>query len=166
MTLHLHLRVSQANFGSIFNLCPGTLSLHVKFKFQLWLMLLMIIFCQFPTRPLLMWLVQYQLLSSYMDKHCDGTTPSLEFVLIDVESVSLIISSLHVQKASGADGLPTRFVRASPYMARLVTVLINRCIEFLFSGSWLLLHLFLNVSSVQVCLIFVQSLCYLFYPRF
>ena len=67
--------------------------------------------------------------SEYMDKLCDGTTPSLEFVPVDVESVSLIISSLHVQKASGADGLPTRFIRASPYMARLVTVLINKCIE-------------------------------------
>ena len=53
-------------------------------------------------------------------------------------------------------------------MARLVTVLINKCTEFspqfLFSGSRLLLHLFLNISSVQVCLIFVQSLCYLFCP--
>ena len=67
--------------------------------------------------------------SEYMDKLCDGTTPSLEFVPVDVESVSLIISSLHVQKASGADGLPTRFIRASPYMARLVTVLVNKCIE-------------------------------------
>ena len=55
--------------------------------------------------------------SEYMDKFCDGTTPSLEFVPVDVESVSLIISSLHVQKPSGADGLPTRFIRASPYMA-------------------------------------------------
>ena len=131
-----------------------------------WVMLLMIIFCQFPTRTLLMWLVQYQLLSSYMDKLCDRTTHSLEFVPIDVESVSLIISSLHVEKVSGADGLSTRFVRAFPYMARLVTVLINKCIEFLLSGSRLLLHLFLNVSRVQVCLIFVQSLCYLFCPRF
>ena len=67
--------------------------------------------------------------SEYLDKLCDGTVPSLEFVPVDVESVSSIISSLHVQNASGADGLPTRFVRASPYMARLVTVLINKCIE-------------------------------------
>ena len=62
-------------------------------------------------------------------KLCDGTVPSLEFVPVDIESVSSTICSLHVQKASGADGLPTWFVRASPYMARLVTVLINKCIE-------------------------------------
>ena len=63
--------------------------------------------------------------SVYMGKLFDVTIPSLVFVPVDVESVSLIISSLHVQKASGADGLPTRFVRASPYMARLVTVFIK-----------------------------------------
>ena len=41
-----------------------------------------------------------------------------------------------------------------PYMARLVTVLINKCTEFspqfLFSGSRLLLHLFLNISSISL----------------
>ena len=40
----------------------------------------------------------------------------------------MIVSSLHVWKASGADGLPTKFVKASPFMARLITVLINKCI--------------------------------------
>ena len=67
--------------------------------------------------------------SEYMDKLCLGTVPSLEFVPVDVETVSLIISSLCVQKASGADGLPTQFIRTSPHMARLVTVLINKCIN-------------------------------------
>ena len=72
--------------------------------------------------------------SEYMDKFYLGTVPSLEFVpvdvaTVDVATVSLIISSLCVQKASGADGLPTRFIRASPNMARLVTVLINKCIN-------------------------------------
>ena len=38
------LKISQANFESIFNPCPGVLSLHVKLKFQLRLMLSMIIF--------------------------------------------------------------------------------------------------------------------------
>ena len=89
--------------------------------------------------------------SVYMGKLFDVTIPSLVFVPVDVESVSLIISSLHVQKASGADGLPTRFVRASPYMARLVTVLSISVLslpQFLFSGSRLFLHLFLNVNNV------------------
>ena len=53
--------------------------------------------------------------SEYMDKLCLGTVPSLEFVPVDVATVSLMISSLCVQKASGADGLPTRFIRASPH---------------------------------------------------
>jgi len=67
--------------------------------------------------------------SEYMDVFCDRVIPTLEFVPVDVESVSALISTLHIQKASGADGLSTRFIRASPYMARLVTVLINKCIE-------------------------------------
>ena len=50
------------------------------------------------------------LVSQYMDKLYDGTIPSLEFVPVDVETVSLIISSLHVQKRSRADGLQTQFV--------------------------------------------------------
>jgi len=60
---------------------------------------------------------------------CDRVIPTLEFVPVDVESVSALISALHVQKASGADGLSAQFIRASPCMARLVTVLINKCIE-------------------------------------
>ena len=67
--------------------------------------------------------------TEYMDRLFGGGVPSLKFVPVDVESVSSIVSSLHVQKASGADGLPTRFVKASPFMARLITVLINKCIE-------------------------------------
>ena len=67
--------------------------------------------------------------SDYMDKFFDRVTPSLEFSPVDVDSISLIMSSLHVHKASGADGIPTQFIRASPYMARLVTVLVNKCIE-------------------------------------
>ncbi|MCY3928858.1 MAG: hypothetical protein OXG81_11355 [Acidobacteria bacterium] len=67
--------------------------------------------------------------TEYMDKLYDRATPSLEFVPVDVESVSSLISSLHIQKASGVDGLSARFIRASPYMVRLVTVLINKCIE-------------------------------------
>ena len=47
------------------------------------------------------------------------------------------ISSLHVQKASGTDGLSALFIRASSCMARLVSVLINKCIESsLFPFQW------------------------------
>ena len=67
--------------------------------------------------------------TEYMDKLYDRAIPSLEFVPVDVESVSFLISSLRIQKASGVDGLSARFIRASPYMVRLVTVLINKCIE-------------------------------------
>ena len=64
-----------------------------------------------------------------MDKLFDMDIPSLEFVPVDAESVSLIVSSLHVRKATGADGLSTKFIKASPFMLRLITVLINKCIE-------------------------------------
>ena len=67
--------------------------------------------------------------SEYMVGFCDGVIPTLEFVPVDVEAVSSFISALHIQKAFGADGLSARFIKASPCMARLVTVLINKCIE-------------------------------------
>ena len=54
--------------------------------------------------------------TEYMDKLYDQATPSLEFVPVDVESVSSLISSLHIQKASGVDGLSAWSIRASPYM--------------------------------------------------
>jgi len=91
------------------------------FSFQLWLMLLMIIFCQFPSSTIPA--------SEYMDVFCDRVIPTLEFVPVDVESVSALIFTLHIQKASGVDGPSARFIRASPCMTRLVTVLINKCIE-------------------------------------
>ena len=63
----------------------------------------------------------------------------------------LMLNQCHLSyplyKASGADGLSAQFIRASPYMVRLVTVLINKCIESFFSGSRLLLHLCLSVNS-------------------
>ena len=67
--------------------------------------------------------------SEYMDGFCSGIIPTSEFVPVDIESVSTLISALHIQKASGADGLSARFIRASPCMTRPVTVLINKCIE-------------------------------------
>ena len=67
--------------------------------------------------------------TEYMERLFGGSVPSLEFVPVDVESVLLIVFSLHVWKACGADGLSTKFVKASPFMARLITVLINKRIE-------------------------------------
>ena len=64
-----------------------------------------------------------------MDKLYDWATLSLEILPVDVESMSFLVSSLHIQKASDADGLSAQFIRASPYVVRLVTVLINGCIE-------------------------------------
>jgi len=78
--------------------------------------------------------------------------PTLEFVPVDVESVSALISTLHIQKAPGADGLSARFIRASHCMARLVTVLINKCIESsLVPLQWkqAVITPVRNVSSVQ-----------------
>ena len=59
-------------------------------------MLLMNTFCQFPSRLLLMWLVQYLLLSIW----CDEIILTLEFVPVDVEAVSFFISAVLIQKAS------------------------------------------------------------------
>jgi len=64
-----------------------------------------------------------------MDKLFDVNIPTLKFILVDIESVSLIVSSLLVWKVSGADGLPSKFVKASPFMTRLITVSIKKCIE-------------------------------------
>ena len=64
-----------------------------------------------------------------MDKLFDVDITTLKFIPVDVESVSLILSSLHAWKASGADGFPTKFVKVSPLMTKLITVLINKCIE-------------------------------------
>ena len=67
--------------------------------------------------------------SVYMGGLCSGVIPTFGFVPVDIESVSTLVSGLCIQKASGADGLSAQFIRASPCMARLVTVLINKCIE-------------------------------------
>ena len=50
-----------------------------------------------------------------MDKLFDVDIPTLKFKPVDVESISLIVCSLHVWKASGADGLPTKFVKTTPF---------------------------------------------------
>ena len=48
--------------------------------------------------------------TEYMDKLSDVDMPSLKFKPVDVESVSLIVSTLHIQKASEVGGLPTKFL--------------------------------------------------------
>ena len=84
-------------------------------------MLLMIIFLSVPLKTVAN-VASAVPASEYMMGFCDGVIPTLEFVPVDVEAVSSFISALHIQKASGADGLSARFIKASPYMARLVTV--------------------------------------------
>ena len=62
--------------------------------------------------------------------------PTLKFVHVN-ETVSSIIASLDTHKATGADGLPARFIRASPHMVRLITFLVNKCIaSSLFPSQW------------------------------
>jgi len=56
----------------------------------------------------------------------DKIVPSVQFSRVDIELVSSLITSLDTRKATG---ISSQFIRTSPYMARLVTVLINKCIE-------------------------------------
>jgi len=67
--------------------------------------------------------------SEYMDKLYNGTIPSLEFVPVNVESASLIISSLNVQKARELMVFQLSLLEHLLIWARLVTVLINKCIK-------------------------------------
>ena len=59
----------------------------------------------------------------------DRIVPPLEFSYIDSEIVSSVVSGLDFHKATGSDGLSTRFIRASPHMVRLITILFNKCIS-------------------------------------
>jgi len=43
--------------------------------------------------------------------------------------LSSVVANLNVHKATGADGVSPRFVKVSPFMVRLITVSINRCVE-------------------------------------
>jgi len=66
----------------------------------------------------------------FLEKFLENTpVPPMQFSRVDVETVSSLVANLDVHKATGADGFSLRFVRASPFMARLITVLINQCIE-------------------------------------
>ena len=46
--------------------------------------------------------------TEYMDKIFDMDIPTLKFIPVDAESVSLIVFSLHVWKASGSRPVPKR----------------------------------------------------------
>jgi len=59
----------------------------------------------------------------------DKSVAPMQFSSVDDGMVSSVVTNLSVHKATGADGVSARFVKASPYMVRLITVLINRCIE-------------------------------------
>jgi len=63
----------------------------------------------------------------FLEKFLDNKT--VQFSCVDIELVLSLISSLDAHKTTGADSVSTQFIRASPYIARLVTVLINKCIE-------------------------------------
>ena len=54
--------------------------------------------------------------------------PPLQFDLVDVNTISSLVVDLDVRKAAGADGLSPRLLKASPYMVRLITILVNKCI--------------------------------------
>jgi len=51
--------------------------------------------------------------------------PSMQFCHVDFETVSSVVANLAVHKATGADGDFLWFVKASPFVVRLITILIN-----------------------------------------
>ena len=55
--------------------------------------------------------------------------PALQFTYVNDETVSSIIASLNIHKATGADGLPAQFIRASPHMVRLIAIFVNKYIS-------------------------------------
>ena len=66
----------------------------------------------------------------FLEKFLENkSVPQMRFSCVDVGTVSSVVTNLNVHKATGADGVSARFVKASPFMVRVITVLINRCIE-------------------------------------
>ena len=92
--------------------------------------------------------------------------PPLQFDLVDVNTISSLVVDLDVRKAAGADGLSPRLLKASPYMVRLITILVNKCIASSSAPSqWKQANvtpvLCLNVRTVLLYLISGQFLCWL-----
>ena len=84
--------------------------------------------------------------------------------------MSAVVSILDLHKATGSDGLSTRFIRISPYMVRLITVLLNKCIDSsLFPYHWKQAILSLQCQSASGALDFYSFnvfLSYLFCLKF
>ena len=40
-----------------------------------------------------------------------------------------VVTNLGLYKATKSNGLSTQYIKASPYMARFMTVLLNKCID-------------------------------------
>ena len=54
--------------------------------------------------------------------------PPLQFDFVDVNTISSLVVDLDVHKAVEADSFSPRLLKASPYMVRLITILVNKCI--------------------------------------
>ena len=50
------------------------------------------------------------------------------FYFVDVDAISSLVVNLDVHKAARVDGPSPRLLKASPYMVRLIAVLVNMCI--------------------------------------
>ena len=99
----------------------------------------------------------------------DRVVPPLQFASVSVEIVSSLVANLDVHKAAGTDGLPPRLFKASPYVVRLITILINKCIaSSSVPGQWkqAVVTPVPKCKHCTVCLIFDLFLCCLLYPRF
>ena len=85
---------------------------------------------------------------------------------VDVGEEYRHICDLNIHKAMGVDKISTKFIKASPNgMAMLLTKLINKSItSFTFPDTWenaVVIHS--SLIRVPHCLIFIQSLFYLFF---
>ena len=93
------------------------------------------------------------------------TVPSIQFSCVNIELVLSLITSLDTHKTTGADGISSQFIRASPYMARLVTVLINKCIESsLVPRQWKQANV-TPVPKCKYCTTLSHFLYYLYYQK-
>ena len=74
--------------------------------------------------------------SKFVLEFLDNTVvPPMQFASVDVDTVAIVIIvvSLDVHKAAGGD---PQFLKASPYMVRLITILINKCMYCQFFSTW------------------------------
>ena len=121
MVSYLLLAASQINFGDTSNAYLGVLRQLRALKYWLQLIISKINFWQFHISLLLSYFYCPSVEKFFKDK----TT----FLHVDTEIVSSVVTSLDLRKTTGSDGLSARFIRASLYMVRLITVLLNKCID-------------------------------------